>query len=189
MGVGVRPSECQEEQSAHAEPRHPYVGRGSERKKGDPPPSHTPQKRCASPVWLQGSCIPSSSRPGKRKKNPESSSRAPQQIEDPTDTPWGARLGSHSLPKPTSPLLSIYYYYDVQVLLHQKPPSPPLSPQLQPHIQLVPLNAPPAPGCRGEQSVRAAIRQQSLHHPPPSPSSVPFPHTHSLPAPQGQSVL
>lgn len=59
--------------------------------------------------------------------------------------------------------------------------------QLQPHARpsalLVPQNVPPAPGCHGEQSVRVAIRQERLHHPPPSPNPGPLPHTHPLPAP------
>lgn len=36
--------------------------------------------------------------------------------------------------------------------------------------------------------MRVAIRQESLHHPPPSPSPGPLPRTHSLPVLQGQST-
>lgn len=90
-------------------------------------------------------------------------------------------------PLPGSPVLSIYYYYYVQVVLRQKPPQPSsLALQLQPHAcisaLLVPQKVPPALGCCGEQSVRVAIRQERLHHPPPSPNPGPLPHTHPLPA-------
>lgn len=126
-GVEVRPSECQEEQ--HPCRAQAPLGRQGKCEEEGRPPSHTPQKRCASLAWLQGSCVPSFSRPGKshiQKKIPEGSSRAPQQTKDPADSPWGAQLGSCSLPEPplpTFPLLSIYYYYDVQVVLQQKPPA------------------------------------------------------------------
>jgi len=59
----------------------------------------------------------------------------------------------------------------------------PLQPRGHPSALLVPQNVPPAPGCRGEQSVRVAMRQQRLHHPPPSPNPGPLPRTHPLPAP------
>lgn len=126
-----------------------------------------------------------------KRKTQKDSARAPQQVQEPADSPWGAQLSSCSQPKPLLsgfPLLSIYYYYYVQVVLHQKTLSPPLSAlQLQPHVclsaLLVPQNLPPVPGCRGEQSMRVAIRQERLHHPPPSPNPSPLPHTHPLPAP------
>lgn len=64
-----------------------------------------------------------------------------------------------------------------------EPCSPAL--QLQPHVHPsalpMPQNVPPALGCHGEQSMRVAIRQVRLHHPPPSPDPGPLPHTHPLP--------
>lgn len=41
--------------------------------------------------------------PFTREKNQKDSARAPQQVQEPADSPWGAQLSSCSQPKPPHP--------------------------------------------------------------------------------------
>lgn len=62
-----------------------------------------------------------------KRKTQKDSARALQQVQEPADSPAQLLLSAEA-PSSGFPLLSIYYYYYVQVVLHQKTPSPPLSP-------------------------------------------------------------
>lgn len=82
------------------------------------------QERCGSLVGLWRGCFPSSSTLGMRKSRTE---RAPPRAGSLQRAP-GSRPSPCSQTEPLVPLLSIYYYYYVQVVLHQETPSPRVSP-------------------------------------------------------------
>lgn len=145
-------------------------------------------------MGLRRGCIPSSSNPSKsrlQEKNPEGLSKGSTAGSGACRQPLGSP--AQLLLSAETPLVRVPAPLNILLLLcassfaseNTEPSS--LSLQLQPHVclsaLLVPQNLPPAPGCRGEQSMRVAIRQERLHHPPPSPNPSPLPHTHPLPAP------